>query len=193
LLEETGGDPDTTAADLDEALRAAVIELEEEQVRFTHPLLASVCYAEASPQRRRTHARIARAVGDPEAHARHLALAAEGEDERGGAGARGGRGARRRARGAAGRLPSSGATAHRALAARDSWYGYAVALTKAQQSAPFITDTLPPGGGASEVSAPSSSGFDWGDARMGTGVMDGIGLMLLGSARLLHRRNVVAV
>jgi hypothetical protein len=37
------------------------------------------------------------------------------------------------------------------------------------------------------------SGFDWGDARMGTGVMDGIGLMLLGSARLLHRRNVVAV
>jgi hypothetical protein len=157
-----------------------------------------------------------------------------------------------------------GATSHRALAAHDSWYGYAVSVTNAQQSAPFITDTLAPGGkalvngrdpwygyavsltqaqqspsfitdtlapggrapvqsdrfitdtlapggtapvqsdrfitdtlapggGPSEVSAPSSNGFDWGDAGIGAGVMAGIGLMLLGSARLLHRRNVVAV
>jgi hypothetical protein len=139
-----------------------------------------------------------------------------------------------------------GATSHRALAAHDSWYGYAVSVTNAQQSAPFITDTLAPGGkalvngrdpwygyavsltqaqqspsfitdtlapggkapvqgyrfitdtlapggGPSEVSAPASNGFDWSDAGIGAGVMAGIALMLLGSARLLHRRNVVAV
>ena len=41
-----------------------------------------------------------------------------------------------------------GAMSHRALAAHDSWYAYATSLTKAQQSVPFITDTLAPGGRA---------------------------------------------
>jgi hypothetical protein len=61
------------------------------------------------------------------------------------------------------------------------------------QSYRFITDTLAPGGGTSVVSVPASSGFDWADAGIGAGAMAGIGALLLGSARLLQRRNVVAV
>jgi hypothetical protein len=126
-------------------------------------------------------------------------------------------------------LVAAAAIAPSALAAHDSWYGYAVSLTQAQQSAPFITDTLAPGGtapaqsyrfttdtlapggtapaqsyrfitdtlapggGTSVVSVPASSGFDWADAGIGAGVMAGIGALLLGSVRLLQRRNVVAV
>jgi DNA-binding CsgD family transcriptional regulator len=82
LLEAAIGSPDEVAADLERALRAGVIELEAGEVRFTHPLLESVCYAEASPRRRReTHARLAELGDSPEARARHLALAAEGPDE----------------------------------------------------------------------------------------------------------------
>ena len=76
---------------------------------------------------------------------------------------------------------------------RDPWYGYAVSLTQARQSPRFITDTLAPGGGPSVVSAPASNGFDWADAGIGAGAMAGIGALLLGSARLLQRRHVVAV
>ena len=108
-------------------------------------------------------------------------------------------------------LVVAAAVAPSALAAKDSWYGYAVSLTQAQHSAPFITDTLAPGGtapaqsyrfitdtlapggGTSLVSVPASSGFDWADAGIGAGAMAGIGALLLGSARLLQRRNVVAV
>jgi len=61
------------------------------------------------------------------------------------------------------------------------------------QSYRFITYTLAPGGGSSIVSVPASSGFDWADAGIGAGAMAGIGALLLGSARLLQRRNVVAV
>ena len=82
LLEAVIGDADTTAVDVERSIRAGVIELEGEQVRFTHPLLASLCYADASPLRlRRTHSRLALVVDDPEARARHVALAAEGEGE----------------------------------------------------------------------------------------------------------------
>ena len=82
LLEEAIGDADTAAADLERSLQAGVIELEGEHVRFTHPLLASLCYTDASPlQRRRVHARFAVIVDDPEGRARHVALAADGEDE----------------------------------------------------------------------------------------------------------------
>ena len=80
LLEAVTGDADKTAVDVERSIRAGVIELEGEQVRFTHPLLASLCYADASPlRRRRTHSRLALVVDDPEAGARHVALAAEGE------------------------------------------------------------------------------------------------------------------
>ena len=43
-------------------------------------------------------------------------------------------------------LVVAAAVAPSALAAKDSWYGYAVSLTQAQTSAPLITDTLAPGG-----------------------------------------------
>lgn len=39
-----------------------------------------------------------------------------------------------------------GLSAGQALAAHDSWYGYAISLTKTAQPAPFTTDTLAPGG-----------------------------------------------
>jgi hypothetical protein len=57
----------------------------------------------------------------------------------------------------------------------------------------FITDTLAPGGGPSVVSVPTGSGFDWADAGVGAGATAGIALMLLGSVRVLNRRNTVAV
>ena len=64
-------------ADLERALRAGVIELEEERVRFSHPLLAAATRAEASPlERREAHRRVAEVVADDEERARHLALAA---------------------------------------------------------------------------------------------------------------------
>jgi DNA-binding CsgD family transcriptional regulator len=70
------------AADLlKPALRAEVISLDGERLRFAHPLLASVLYEQASSvERRRLHARLAKLVEDPVEHARHLALAAEGPD-----------------------------------------------------------------------------------------------------------------
>jgi DNA-binding CsgD family transcriptional regulator len=67
---------------LDEALDADVLELHGAQVRFTHPLLASVLYADAGRgERRAVHRRLAGLVGDPEEAARHLALATSEPDE----------------------------------------------------------------------------------------------------------------
>lgn len=66
---------------LERAARAGVVELDSERVRFAHPLLASVCYSDATPWRRReAHARLAAVAADEEERARHLALAAEGSD-----------------------------------------------------------------------------------------------------------------
>lgn len=81
LLERAiAGDP---AEDVRAAAAAGVVELERDQLRFTHPLLASIHYESAPPSRQReVHARLADVAADPEARARHLALAAEGPDER---------------------------------------------------------------------------------------------------------------
>jgi DNA-binding CsgD family transcriptional regulator len=69
-------------AALDEALDADVLVRDREQVRFTHPLLASVLYAEATRSARRAvHRRLAGLVADPEEAARHLALATSEPDE----------------------------------------------------------------------------------------------------------------
>ena len=60
------------------ALAAAgdVIVNEDGRLRFTHPLLASLCYERAAPSRRRdAHRRLAEVVNDVEERARHLALA----------------------------------------------------------------------------------------------------------------------
>jgi DNA-binding CsgD family transcriptional regulator len=66
---------------LEHAARAGVVELDGERVRFAHPLLASVCYEDATPWRRQdAHARLAAVLADTEERARHLALAAEGPD-----------------------------------------------------------------------------------------------------------------
>ena len=65
-----------------EAVEAGVVELDADSIRFTHPLLASIHYASASPQRRReVHRGLAEVVRDPEEHARHLGLAIDGTDE----------------------------------------------------------------------------------------------------------------
>ena len=69
------GDPKRSARCLDEAIGAGVLELDGERVRFTHPLIASIPYADLAPDvRRELHERLAATVTDPEEHARHAAL-----------------------------------------------------------------------------------------------------------------------
>ena len=69
------GDPQGSARCLDEAIGAGVLELDGERVRFTHPLIASIPYADLAPDvRRKLHERLAATVTDPEEHARHAAL-----------------------------------------------------------------------------------------------------------------------
>jgi DNA-binding CsgD family transcriptional regulator len=81
VLEAASGDPRHADADLASALRAGVLELEGERVRFTHPLLAAVAYSEASVgERRRVHEALAGVASAPEERARHLALAGAGSD-----------------------------------------------------------------------------------------------------------------
>jgi DNA-binding CsgD family transcriptional regulator len=59
-----------------DALRAHILELDRERLRFTHPLLASAVAARATPARRRSlHARLADVVPSSEERAHHLALA----------------------------------------------------------------------------------------------------------------------
>jgi len=63
-------------AGLDESLKARILELDGERLRFTHPLLASAVAAREMPWRRRSlHARLAKVVPTAEERARHLALA----------------------------------------------------------------------------------------------------------------------
>jgi DNA-binding CsgD family transcriptional regulator len=67
---------------LEPALRARVLEMHRDQVRFTHPLLASGIYSDASEDRRRAaHRALAEVVDHPEQRAWHLACATERPDE----------------------------------------------------------------------------------------------------------------
>ena len=69
------------AAALEKAAAAGVLEVADGRVRFSHPLLASVVYAQTAPARRRElHARLAEIVDDPDEQALHLALSASGPD-----------------------------------------------------------------------------------------------------------------
>jgi ATP/maltotriose-dependent transcriptional regulator MalT len=71
----------TARTALTQAIEAGLVELQGEDLWFTHPLLRSVVYADASPiQRRQIHARLASVSADPEERAQHLARAAEGPD-----------------------------------------------------------------------------------------------------------------
>lgn len=73
------GDAIQAARCLQEAVAAGVLEADGERVRFTHPLIASIPYADLSlAARRALHERLATTVTDPEEHARHAAL---GSDE----------------------------------------------------------------------------------------------------------------
>ncbi|MEP7334818.1 MAG: LuxR C-terminal-related transcriptional regulator [Actinomycetota bacterium] len=64
------------------AVEAKVVVLERDEIRFTHPLLASAAYSALAPDRKRDlHRRLAREVAGVEERARHHALAAEGPDE----------------------------------------------------------------------------------------------------------------
>jgi DNA-binding CsgD family transcriptional regulator len=66
------------AEQLEQAVAAAVLELDGGRVRFVHPLLATGVYSAADAARRREiHRRLAGLVEDAEERARHLALAAE--------------------------------------------------------------------------------------------------------------------
>ncbi len=133
LLEAIAGHTALTA--LRPAIDAGLICIEGPTVTFDHPLYASTLVAEASAgEMREVHAALGRAVAeDPEARARHLALASEGADAavarslaRAAARARG-----RGAPGMAGELadmavertPSlSPERSERALAAADAWF-----------------------------------------------------------------------
>jgi DNA-binding CsgD family transcriptional regulator len=73
------GDPVRAARCLEEARVAGVLEFDGERVHFTHPLIASIPYADLTVAARRTlHERLATTVVDPEERARHAAL---GSDE----------------------------------------------------------------------------------------------------------------
>jgi len=73
--------PGFALSDLDSAVRAEVIEVAGDRVRFTHPLLASTHYASAPAARRRElHRVLADVLEDQEERARHLALGAETTD-----------------------------------------------------------------------------------------------------------------
>jgi DNA-binding CsgD family transcriptional regulator len=74
---------DRGAAGVEDALRAHVLEVEGERIRFAHPLLASAIAGRIPAETRRTlHGRMAALVADPEERARHLALAASEPDAR---------------------------------------------------------------------------------------------------------------
>lgn len=62
---------------LSDAEDRGIVEIEHNRVRFTHPLLARVVYSSAPPTcRREIHRRLAEVIDEPEAVARHRALAA---------------------------------------------------------------------------------------------------------------------
>jgi hypothetical protein len=56
-----------------------VLELDGQRIRFTHPLIASIPYADLAPDaRQRLHELLAATVTEPEEHARHAALGSGG-------------------------------------------------------------------------------------------------------------------
>ncbi len=66
---------------LQPAVQASIVRIDEARIEFVHPLLATAAYSvPTATARRDLHARIAEVAGEPEARARHLALATVGPD-----------------------------------------------------------------------------------------------------------------
>lgn len=82
VISDALGDAVDVSAGLVEAEEGGLLRTERDRIRFTHPLLASVAYHSAAPERRRQlHERLASVVSDEEERARHLALSATLPDE----------------------------------------------------------------------------------------------------------------
>jgi AAA ATPase-like protein len=81
LIRAACGDGESWAA-IDQAVDAGIIERDGDALRFTHPLLRSVLYAEMTlNQRRDVHQRLGAIAGDVEERAWHLALGADRPSE----------------------------------------------------------------------------------------------------------------
>ncbi len=79
LVVAAHGDRETVLSSFAAAAADGLIVLDDERVRFTHPLHASVLYQQAPIWKRRAvHRRLALVVADPEERALHLARGAEG-------------------------------------------------------------------------------------------------------------------
>ena len=82
LVTTAHGDRHGVLEALGTASREGVVELDDDRVRFAHPLLASICYGQAPPWKRHAiHGTLAGVVADLEERARHLALAADGPND----------------------------------------------------------------------------------------------------------------
>ena len=76
-----GTDADRLVDILAEAEEQAVVGIDGNRLRFTHPLLAAGVYTDATPaQRRMMHRRLGEIVDQPELRARHFALSATSPD-----------------------------------------------------------------------------------------------------------------
>ena len=79
VLEATLGP--SARARLQPAIDAGMLVLDDDRVRFSHPLIGAAVYAEAWPDRRRAcHRALSESVSDPDEHVRHLALSSSGPD-----------------------------------------------------------------------------------------------------------------
>jgi DNA-binding CsgD family transcriptional regulator len=82
IAQVVGSTVDDTVSILEEAETKAIIAIDGDRVRFSHPLLAQSVYTDASPARRRaTHRALSEVVVLPELKARHMALAASRADQ----------------------------------------------------------------------------------------------------------------
>lgn len=81
LVTAAHGHSERVRAAISAAVAHEIVELDDSRIRFTHPLLGSICYERAPVwKRRELHKALAAAVLDVEERARHLALASEGPD-----------------------------------------------------------------------------------------------------------------
>jgi DNA-binding CsgD family transcriptional regulator len=78
LLRDVAAEPE----DVEEAVRAGVLQVDGERLRFVHPLLGSFVYGDASEaERHAVHRRLAPLVAEREEHALHLARGTMETDE----------------------------------------------------------------------------------------------------------------